>query len=576
MADYQTMPLFEQNQLLGLEARNVHRLTAKAQMWRQAATEIGAAAKDLGKETARIEPKWTDAAGQAFVERTRNTKRVMDTWQHNIESARPDAVLTQLAELIPRALLLAHQQKTKCFNEWLQNFSKYMAEGYVSWVHFETHPAFNWRRPSGLLMNQIADLYGRATTAVTRASAGGRYVGPNTPTAPRPRGGVGGGGVGGGGVGGGGVGGGGVGGGGGAGAGVAGLAAGVGGGAGGGVLQPSGASVPEPRLRAMEITATVDPTNPALAGGPGQNPTLSGGPGNLTPTAPTLPGSLPGGTSGGGGVLNPVVVPPLVPGRGIGPGGTLLPAGTAGGGSGARLPGLTLPGGAPGGGPGGTGPGGLTPGGASGGTGPVGWAPGGGLPGGAPGGGAPGVSGPGVGMPGVTHPGGGAPGVGVPGGGGIGGGVGNPMIPAAAPPVPAAGPTPVAAAPPPAPTLSAVPGGAAGAAAGTPPMVPPMMPPMGMGGGGGAAPGSGATSRPGGTGRRERRGYDATPGLPTALSGRAGRADAHAFAVRPRRAAAESDLPTTIEVVDEDLWQVAEDPAVEQPAPTRRTPRAGL
>lgn len=101
--------------------------------------------------------------------------------------------------------------------------------------------------------------------------------------------------------------------------------------------------------------------------------------------------------------------------------------------------------------------------------------------------------------------------------------------------------------------------GAAGTAAG--PLgaggVPPMMPPMGgagMGaGGGGNGPGSGAAQRRGNSRTKRRDG--STPGLPSMLSGKAGKADANSFAVRGRRSA-EPVVPATAHVVDEDLWRV--------------------
>jgi hypothetical protein len=102
----------------------------------------------------------------------------------------------------------------------------------------------------------------------------------------------------------------------------------------------------------------------------------------------------------------------------------------------------------------------------------------------------------------------------------------------------------------------------------------PMMPPMGMGGGAGmgsgGAPGSGAATRA--SNNKNRRKDVVTPGLPVMLSGKAGQADLNAFAGRGRKQVEESDVPTTVQLIDEDLWQVEQKPAAEEPvvAPVRR------
>jgi len=100
-----------------------------------------------------------------------------------------------------------------------------------------------------------------------------------------------------------------------------------------------------------------------------------------------------------------------------------------------------------------------------------------------------------------------------------------------------------------------------------------MMPPTGMGGAGGSGggPGPGAASRPGGN-NRNRRKEVVTPGLPVMLSGKAGMADVNAFTGRGRKQVAESDVPTTVQLIDEDLWQVEQKPAADEQvvAPVRR------
>lgn len=156
---------------------------------------------------------------------------------------------------------------------------------------------------------------------------------------------------------------------------------------------------------------------------------------------------------------------------------------------------------------------------------------------------------PSTGLPGG---GGGVPPMGGIGGGGISGGVGGAAPTAAKPPVglrnPGVTPTGVA------PTVTRLPGASSGAATGG--GVPPMMGGMGgMGaaglGGGGGAPGSGAAQRA--MGRSKRRNDGSTPGIPTALGGRASRPAPD----RPDQSRA-SDVPTNDPVIDEDLWQVAD------------------
>jgi hypothetical protein len=51
-------------------------------------------------------------------------------------------------------------------------------------------------------------------------------------------------------------------------------------------------------------------------------------------------------------------------------------------------------------------------------------------------------------------------------------------------------------------------------------------------------------------------------------------ADMNAFTGRGRKQAAESDVPTTVQLIDEDLWQVEQKAAAEErvvaPAPVHR------
>ena len=167
----------------------------------------------------------------------------------------------------------------------------------------------------------------------------------------------------------------------------------------------------------------------------------------------------------------------------------------------------------------------------------------------------------GIGVGGGGRPiGGGGSGIRVPGvslGGGVGGvgGVGGGSIPVAG----AASATPVNQMPTATgPSVSAL--GAAGGTTSAGSAMPPMMPPMGAAGagagigGGGGTPGSGAAKRAAPGRGRARDGR--TPGLVGPLSGKAGKADPNAFAARNRRETEESDIPSTVQLIDEDLWQV--------------------
>ncbi|MBB4906418.1 hypothetical protein [Actinophytocola algeriensis] len=168
-----------------------------------------------------------------------------------------------------------------------------------------------------------------------------------------------------------------------------------------------------------------------------------------------------------------------------------------------------------------------------------------------------------IGLGGFGGGGGGFGGGGVGGGvGGVGGGgAGGVARPAAAGPV--VSPNNVA----PARTAPVVPpmgtgvAGGGGGTGGAPPMMPPPMGGHGMGAGGqnGGPPGPGAARIP--TTNRGKRRDEGTPGLPAML---AGRSDAPASAGFPA-AAAEVEEPVVRDIVDEDLWQVAESTTAEEP-----------
>jgi hypothetical protein len=148
-----------------------------------------------------------------------------------------------------------------------------------------------------------------------------------------------------------------------------------------------------------------------------------------------------------------------------------------------------------------------------------------------------------------------------PRGGGGGGGGGAARVPGVrvgggAPSSIASAAVPVSSPATPAPAVApGLPGGAGGTSGAPGGAIPPMIPPMGagaMGAGSGGGPGSGAARRPSGPGRGRR--DDSTPGLPAMLTGKAGKRDPHAFVARTR--VAESDVPSTVQLIDEDLWQV--------------------
>jgi hypothetical protein len=572
--NYTTMPLDEQITILQQERANLGLLWVKGQMWQKAQAELEKAGENIGRETDQIEPAWEDDNGLGWVARARTARRSVDTWAHNLKQNDPEKLFLQIRDLIPKALDLAQQNKTLMEKDWAQRSLNPTGPG-ISKAELEQ----TFSAPSGKVMNELADLYEQASRAVKDATSGGLFGEPPGDVQRIPGGGGGGGGLpagGGGGLPAGGAGGGGLPGGG---TGIdpnTGLPQGgtgidpitglpSGGTAGGGV--PGGGSTgidPVTGLPIDPVTGLPVGSDPSTGGA---NPELSGGLGGGAPiTAPSLSSGLPGGGTG----------LPTTGGTGM----PILPVGGGGGGSTRPITGGTGPGGTginpitglPGGGTGinpitglpgtGTNPNTGLPGGGSG-INPIT-----GLPSGTNGG--PGA-GAGVKLPGVSLGGGGG-GAGLgPIGGGLGGGTGgNTTIPAAATPYQApaaAGPSGAAPTAPP-PAGAAATASSTGAGMGG---VPPMMPPMGMGGGAGSGggPGSGAASRPGSN--KNRRKEVVTPGLPVMLSGKAGMADMNAFAGRGRKQVVESDVPTTVQLIDEDLWQV-EQKQVDEPvvAPVRR------
>src|SRR6476469_5376100 len=523
MPNYTAMPLAQQISMLEQEDKNQNLREAKSQMWKHAVVDLDDAEAELVRETDKLETAWTDPGGDTFVAKARDTQSVIRTWTQNISSANPATMLDQINALVPQALSLAQTNQTR--------FQQYMAtQGGVAinLGYSADQLEAPYREPSGRLMDQIAALYEQAGGAVTKAGSGPKYRGidgdpESGGPSPSVRGGGGGG------------------------APAGAVSASPGGGPPPGEVTDPLASPttgtdgqdaltrPDPSLTSplgddgggADLPAGAD----AAAGG-GPDPTLSGGLG----TAPTPSVTSPVGAGGGAGTG--------AGGLGTGGGASPIPSLNGGlGGIGAR------PGGGIGGGGGGTGVGALPT--------PITSIPGRGG-GGGPFAGArvPGLSlGGGGGIPGLGSEGHGGGGIGAAGGG-------TGQIPAAATPYQAPASTGPGGVAPTAPTAAGAATTAGGSGSGGGMGGMPMSP-MGMGGtgAGGGAPGSGAVSRPG-RNNHNRRKEVVTPGLPVMLSGKAGMADMNAFVGRGRRRAQESDVPTPVQLIDEDLWQVEQKPAV--------------
>ncbi|HEY0687940.1 MAG TPA: hypothetical protein VGD71_02780 [Kribbella sp.] len=281
-------------------------------------------------------------------------------------------------------------------------------------------------------------------------------------------------------------------------------------------------------------TAVVDKTggadNPAAApGGPGGGPTggptgtsLAGLP-NLPP--PTLP-SLPGGTPGGVGTLPPPPgPPPVMP--------TLPPL----------RPTLPLPGGVPVPPRAGVVPSSL--GGVRGGIGGTGIA-------------SRGLGG-GLNLKGIST--------------GQEGGLTGPAQAARQMPGRPAVPLPEG---PALPSSSTAPGGTGAPGAGSS-MSPPMMPPLAAGGGGGRP-------RPGAADRNQQgkgRPGNGLPGVPPKLRGRSGKLDptggfgSKAAGASDRRRRNDEETIETVQLLDEELWEVKDQPSVPAPIAAAAPPRRG-
>jgi hypothetical protein len=536
MPNYTVMPLQEQITTLEQESKNYRLRASKSMMWTRGLQELTDSEQVLGTQTDKLETAWKDQPGELLVAHARNSQSSLRRWIHNISENDPSDALDQINVLVTDALALAQKNAELFEMQWRATVKMWaMDQVPVGDRQSRADIEAPFRVPSGKLMDQIGDLYDQAGNMVDKATAGGVFQGKDA-ALPQQQGGGPGGRVNGG--------------------------VPTGGGA------PTGAvsgGVPTGDVAGADLQSAMGPIGTADAGGPpspdlqaglpqggvgdigtggggaGVDPELSGGLGAAPVTSPTLSGG-PGGTgtglpTGTGGGITPTVTSPV----GLG--------GIGGGGGTTNRP---IGGGPIGGGPGGGGP-----------IGPItGLGPIGGGTGGSSGAKVPGLS---LGGP---FGGGGGPSGGGGAGGGIGGGIGGAggggTIPAAATPFEAtstaapgsAAPT----APPPAAAAASAasgPGGSGGA-----PMMPPMGGMGGMGGGpGGGGPGSGAASRPTSKNRRKE---VVTPGLPVMLSGKAGMADMNAFAGRGRKQVVESDVPTTVQLIDEDLWQVEQKPAAEE------------
>ncbi|MFC6022180.1 hypothetical protein ACFP2T_39240 [Plantactinospora solaniradicis] len=502
--DYSGMSL--EQMVAIMEAENGHKEAIWAQIgvWTRAHGELVEASSSITGETAALQAGWDDVNGEQMVNAANRDASVIGGWRDQLGGQAPWHRIQDAGEEIGPTYAFVKQQYE-------------LAKPLIAQLAAVDNPPLGlsdpgWAAGAAMLASQIeayrqaaaaritalGKLFDDAAMAVTAAVNGDIWLSEALESAPAD----------------------------------APLAAvGPGTPAGGGVstggmnsaaLSPGGVPDTTPSAPQTAPDVPVTPSGAAAGGatagagaasaGGGAAPSLAGG-----ASAPTLPSTAvpaPGGTGPGG--LTPPTVPPIGGGPGVGPavppmippiGGAIgsgrVPAANVGGA--ARIPGVNL----------------------------------GGL-------------GNGAGLSGIG--GGGVGGIGGAGIGGGGAGIGPAAIPQAASPVGA--PAQVAPSGPPPAWPSAVPTGAA-TAAGTP-MMPPMMPPMagaGAGGATGTGPGPGA-ARSSATGRG-RGSQNPTPGMPAMLTGKAGKGNPHPVPPRARRIR-ETDAPATVELIDEDLWQVGE------------------
>ncbi|WP_330273914.1 hypothetical protein OG205_45435 [Lentzea sp. NBC_00516] len=467
--DYRTMPLRQQAQTISAEMRNEATLGKKAEMWAQAEKELPAVRDAFKAETNKITAaKWDqDAAGKQLLTRSEKAQTILTDWSDRVTGAQASAKLKLVADsLMPT--FEAVRIQVEAYNEALNT-----AQSAKTTLEDIEAP---FRIRAGEALNVLAGYFRDVEATLQKIRGGPSFQsldGARNPGGPRAGGPAGGQG---------------------AAAGqdgaedAAAAAAGADVAAAGGAAEGAAGGA-EAGAGGAEAGAAGGPeagAGGAGAGGSGAaGPSLSGGgasaPPIPTPKLPTIPPpSLPGG---------PPLIPPMIPGAGLGS--TARPGiggmgGVGGGVGGARVPGVSLGGG-----------------------------------------GIGGMNSAKTSLPAITSF--GAPANAVPNGSALN------ALPPNAPQFGSAG--------------STGPAGAGGA---------PMMPPMGgagMGAGTGAGngPGSGAAQRRGNSRTKRRDG--STPGLPSMLSGKAGKADTGSFAVRDRRPA-EPLAPPAAQVVDEDLWRV--------------------
>lgn len=462
MANYEAMPLVKQLNIIREEVANKSMLSAKGSMWQMASQELTEAGSSLSSATGNIAPEWDDGAGTKFVAVSRQTLSQIDTWQQNIDGAKPHDKIYLVANTLEPTRGIVEEQWVLAMKAvaTAQANAALAPGGGRALTQAEIDAVMlPFQQTAGRAMNVLGGLYVEAANAVTAASGGDPMSNPQAPFNGSPM-----------------------------------------------SSSPSTSSASPGGAPPGGAAPGGTPPGGAALGGAAPGGAAPGGapPGGAAPGAAGADPSLSGGLAGG--APTPTPTPPglgTTPPPGLGGTGTVPPfiPPVGGLGSGARGGGL-----------------------------------GGGFGGGGGGGGG---RVPGVGLGGSTA------GAQIPAAGGT---VSPPTQPtqAGAPVVPQGPPTG---------------GGTAGA--GGAGGVPPMMPPMGgmgagMGGGGGSGSGSGAAQRPiNGRPRNDGR----TPGLPPVLSGKAGKADANTFAVRNRRSTIETDVPSTVQLIDEDLWQVGDRPA---------------
>ncbi|GHH44109.1 hypothetical protein [Lentzea cavernae] len=493
--DYRTMPLRQQALTISAEMRNEATLGKKAEMWAQAEKELPAVRDAFKAETNKITAaKWDqDAAGEQLLTRSENAQTILADWSDRVTGAQASAKIKLVADsLMPT--FDAVRIQVEAYNEALNT-----AQSAKTTLEDIETP---FRIKAGEALNVLAGYFRDVDATLQKIRGGPSFQsldgapGPGGPGAGGPAGGPGGAAGQGG---------------------VQNLAAAAGpdlaaagdaaGGVGGGAAGDPAGGAEAATAGGPEAGAGGAGPGGAGAGGAGAGGVGSGGAGSGGAGSGGV--AAEGPSLSGGGVSAPPIPAPTLP--------ALPPPSLPGGPS--LIPPM-IPGAGPGS-PARPGTGGVN--GISGGVGGVGGAR---VPGVGPGGGIGGLTSANSSLPAAMSF--GAPANAVPNG---------PVPNALSPNAPHLG------------SAGTGPAGAGGV---------PIMPPMGgagMGAGTGAGngPGSGASPRRGNSRTKRRDG--STPGLPSMLSGKAGKADTGSFVVRDRRPS-EPLAPPAAQVVDEDLWRV--------------------